>query len=221
MALWPPERNFRTQVPFSTFAWKCLLVSLVPCLALVPIYIATSPTAFWETLVSMPAARARLIRQLLTNGLPVIFAVNYVGFFLFATFSERRSLGIRYIALDALLRPILFVVLHVVIYALSADFYGSFGGDRAQGMRVVFPTLERSAFLENLSGVYLYSVLLPAIPLYVRALQVRSTSAAPAKTTKVAAHEPWIWPIVAAFSATFVALVAMTLALGTVARLVQ
>ena len=55
---------------------------------------------------------------------------------------------------------------------------GSFGGSRATALRVVAPTLARSAIFENISGVYLYATLVSAIPLYVSAVQ-RSARLAP------------------------------------------
>lgn len=162
-------RHFSTDMPFPRFARNTLLASLVPLAVLIPAYIASTPE-FGPFLLDNPAARGRVIRQILTNGLPVVFLVNYAGFFLFAAQSERRGLGFGYLGFDAVLRTSLFVVLHIVIYAVSADLYGSFGGDRWLAVRVVFPTLARSALFENLSGVYFYALILSALPLYWSAI---------------------------------------------------
>lgn len=62
-------------------------------------------------------------------------------------------------------------MLHILIYVLSADWFGSFGESRATAVRVVAPTLARSAFFENISGVYLYATLVSAIPLYVSVIE--------------------------------------------------
>ncbi len=61
---------------------------------------------------------------------------------------------------------ILFILLHGLVYFVSADWFGSFGGDRLQALQVVGPTLARSAFFENISGAYLYATLVSALPLY-------------------------------------------------------
>lgn len=42
---------------------------------------------------------------------------------------------------------------------------------RATALRVVAPTLARSAFFENISGVYLYATLVSAMPLYVSSIE--------------------------------------------------
>jgi hypothetical protein len=115
---------------------------------------------------------ARFLRQVTTNGLPVVFAINYVSFFLFAVIQKpkvaRRDTAF-FVLVDILLRAILFPSLHALIYVLSADWFESFGGSRATALSVVAPTLARSAFFENISGVYLYATMISALPLYVSA----------------------------------------------------
>ncbi|GAA6189925.1 hypothetical protein NBRC116596_29880 [Litorivita sp. NS0012-18] len=109
--------------------------------------------------------------------------VNYVGFFLFALSHERSGSGRgrdpgAYIVVDFFSRLGIFIGLHALIYVVSADWYGSFGGSRATALQVVAPTLARSALFENISGVYLYATLVSAIPLYVSAA-CRSSRLAP------------------------------------------
>ena len=99
----------------------------------------------------------------------MVFAVNYVGFFVFAAIMDKPTAARSYrmlIAVDLPLRVAVFVLLHAVIYVLSADWFGSFGGSRATALRVVAPTLARSALFGNISGVYLYATLLAALPVY-------------------------------------------------------
>jgi hypothetical protein len=69
------------------------------------------------------------------------------------------------------MRVVVFIVLHAVIYTLSADWFGSFGGSRLKALRVVGPTLAHSALFQNISGVYLYATLISALPLYVTAIE--------------------------------------------------
>ena len=99
-----------------------------------------------------------------------MLVTNYVGFFLFA-YARDNSSGTRDPALfagaDLLIRALLFFGLHVAVYLASADWFGSFGGSRSTALRVVGPTLARSAYFENISGAYLYATFLSALPVYV------------------------------------------------------
>ncbi|WP_375255441.1 hypothetical protein, partial [Yoonia sp.] len=130
--------------------------SLVPFLM---VFVALTPE-FAKMLMTNTTALGRFLRQVVTNGLPVVFVVNYVGFVATAIYLETPNRPRRVqILLDGLLRALVFVGLHVVVYVLSAGFFGSFGGDRWTALRVVGPTLERSYLFENISGVYLYALL--------------------------------------------------------------
>ena len=76
-----------------------------------------------------------------------------------------------FVLVDIGVRVFLFLALHALIYVLSADWFGSFGGSRKTALSVVAPTLARSAFFENISGVYLYATMVSALPLYVSAIK--------------------------------------------------
>ncbi len=145
------------------------IAGLIPPLAL---YVFLSP-GFWTVLSQGGPALLRFMRQVLTNGLPVVFAINYVSFFLYALSirAERRGYPVLFVATDVLARLSLFFGLHALIYVLSADWYGSFGSDRMTAISVVAPTLARSAYLENVSGVYLYATSVSAVPLYMTAVR--------------------------------------------------
>ena len=79
---------------------------------------------------------------------------------------RRRDPGVL-VGIDVIARLSLFFGLHAIIYVLSADWYGSFGGSRREAVAVVAPTLAHSAIFENFSGVYFYATLVTAMPLYV------------------------------------------------------
>ena len=167
-------------MPGMVFLRNVLLFSLAGLLPVLVLYIALSP-GFTTALAGGGPALGRFLRQVLTNGLPVVVMVNYVGFFLFALSHERSGSGRdpgAYIVVDFFSRLGIFVGLHALIYVVSADWYGSFGGSRATALRVVAPTLARSALFENVSGVYLYATLVSAVPLYVSAAR-RSSRLAP------------------------------------------
>ena len=174
------ERYFSTHMPGMVFLRNVLLFSLAGLLPVLALYVALSP-GFVTALADGGPALKRFLRQVLTNGLPVVVIVNYVGFFLFALSHERYERGRdpgTYIVVDFFTRLGIFVGLHALIYVVSADWYGSFGGSRATALRVVAPTLARSALFENISGVYLYATIVSAIPLYVSAVR-RSSRLAP------------------------------------------
>jgi len=165
------HRFFSTDMPGTRFIRNVLLFSLAGLLPVLLIYVSLTP-GFASALMQGGPSLNRFLRQVVTNGLPVVFAINYVGFFLFAL-SQNKNAGRPdpglYILVDMPARVFVFLVLHAIIYVLSADWYGSFGGSRATALRVVAPTLARSALFENISGVYLYATLVSALPLYVSA----------------------------------------------------
>ena len=110
------------------FLRNVLLVSIVGLIPPLALFVFLSP-GFSTALSQGGPALLRFLRQVLTNGLPVVFAINYVGFFLYALSkqTERRGDPVSFVAIDVLARLSLFFCLHALIYVLSADWYGSFG----------------------------------------------------------------------------------------------
>ncbi len=154
------------------FLRNVLLISIAGLIPPLALFVFLSP-GFSTALSQGGPALLRFLRQVLTNGLPVVFAINYVSFFLYALSNqtERRGDPVAIVALDVLARVSLFFGLHALIYVLSADWYGSFGGDRMTAISVVAPTLAHSAYFENVSGVYFYATVVSAMPLYVTAIR--------------------------------------------------
>ena len=101
--------------------------------------------------------------------------------------TPRKAGGLGLIFTDMVMRVAVFILLHAVIYVASADWFGSFGGSKGTALRVVAPTLARSALFDNISGVYLYAVLLGALPIYAAALSWGQTSAPRARAWLAAA----------------------------------
>ncbi|WP_333684810.1 hypothetical protein [Pontibaca methylaminivorans] len=171
------KRFFTIDMPAVRFAWNTLVFSLLSLLPVVIIYIVVTP-GFGGMLAGGGLSLSRFLRQIATNGLPVVFVVNYVSFFLFALIATKpnRDYGIRLVLLvDLPVRVFGFIALHAVIYVLSADMFGSFGGSRATALRIVAPTLARSILFENISGAYLYATLVSGLPLYVTAIENSGT----------------------------------------------
>lgn len=160
------DRHFSVELPFLRFARNIVLLSLAGLAPVLTLYIAMSP-GLWSHLLASEAALARLSRQIVTNGLPVVFVINALGLILYAQLRASRLSPGRTLAIDIPARIGTFIGLHVVIYPASALLFGSFGGDPVQGLRVIGPTLAQSAAFSNLSGVYLYSTLISAFPLHM------------------------------------------------------
>lgn len=158
------DRHFSVHLPFSRFARNVALLSLAGLVPVLALYIALAPGLgphLWGP------ALGRFARQIVTNGLPVVFVVNALGLILFAQLRARRIAPLRALALDIPARIGAFVGLHLAIYPVSAMLFGSFGGDPVQALRVTGPTLAQSAGFVNLSGVYLYATLVSALPLHM------------------------------------------------------
>lgn len=160
------DRHFSVRLPFTRFARNTALLSLLGLVPVLILYIALIP-GFWSHLTASDAALVRFLRQILTNGLPVVFTVNAVSLIMFSR-SRLRTIGPGFaLALDFATRTIAFMVLHAVIFFVSALMFGSFGGDPLQALRVAGPTLVQAAAFGNLSGVYLYATLISALPLHM------------------------------------------------------
>ncbi len=160
-------------MPALLFLRNVLVISLAGLLPVLGLYVFLSP-GFASVLADGGPSLSRFLRQVVTNGIPVVVAVNYAGFFLFAVSKNQQRNHhdpAVYIAVDVVIRIGAFVGLHALIYMLSADWFGSFGGDRATALRVVAPTLARSALFENISGAYLYATLISAVPLYASSIR--------------------------------------------------
>ena len=174
------QRYFAIEMSAVRFVRNTLVFSLLALMPPLMAFVALTP-GFGALLAGGGPPLGRFMRQVITNGLPVVFVINYVSFFLFAWIVAKP--GQRYgiipvLLVDMPVRVIGFIALHAVIYVLSADWFGSFGGSRETALRVVAPTLARSILFENISGVYLYATLISAIPLYVSAIR-RSVRLAP------------------------------------------
>ena len=166
------EKFFAIDMPALRFTRNTLVFSLLGLFPVLLVYVILTP-GFAPMLLGGGAPLSRFLRQVVTNGLPVVFLLNYVSFFLFALI--RANPGRRYnlsfvLVADLPVRVLGFVALHTVIYVLSADWFGSFGGNRITALRTVAPTLVRSFLFENISGVYLYATLVSAVPLYIAAI---------------------------------------------------
>jgi hypothetical protein len=162
------DRHLSPHQPPGRFAVAVILLSLTGLAPMIALYVAFSPGMTGHILGSQGALRA-LLRQLATNGLPVVFVVNFISLLLFARLRDQTIGPVRLVAADIGLRIGVFFGLHAVVFAGSALAFGSFGGDPVQALRVVAPTLLQAATFGNLSGAYLYATTLSALPLHMAA----------------------------------------------------
>ncbi|MCC5985627.1 MAG: hypothetical protein JJU42_14815 [Rhodobacteraceae bacterium] len=188
-----PERLFAALSPAQApggFALRVLALSGAALLPVLALYVGQVPGMAAHVL-SGGAASARFLRQVLTNGVPVVFVLTWATALMLAGPRARgRSLR-TVLALDAALRLALFAGGHAAVFAGSALVFGSFGGDPAQALRVLGPTLGAAAGFGNLAGVYLYAALLAALPLQVAVLRRRWP--APATGGAIARHPGLAW----------------------------
>jgi hypothetical protein len=173
-------------------AWSITCAGIAGALAL---YVALTP-GFTTSLFGGGSAAGYLLRQIVFNGLPVVFAVNLAGLWLYARVARGAGRPWAALGLDAGLRAVLFIGLHAAIYAGAARAFGSFGGDAAQAVGVVGPTLAAAASFGNLSGVYLYATAVSAFPLFAAAVAERRNAPPLAR--------PLVW-MVPAFAVAFAA----------------
>ena len=159
------DRHFSMRLPAGRFLRNTVLLSLGSLVPVLGLYIARTP-GFAGHLAGTQGALGPFLRQILTNGLPVVVAVNWVALILFA---RERAGTIRpgaALAFDFAARIGLFAALNGVVFVASALAFGAFGGDPAQALGALGPTLARAAAFGNLAGVYLYATLVGALPLH-------------------------------------------------------
>jgi len=159
------HRFFSLEMPFVRFVRNVALMSVASLVPVLVLYVALSP-GFGAMLLNGGPALSRFLRQVITNGLPVVFVVNYISFFLFGwmnTWPTGKRDAAFVVLIDVSARLAAFVLLHVLIYVLSADWFGSFGGSRMTALSVVvwFGGLARS--FPGRSGSFLLAFALFAV----------------------------------------------------------
>lgn len=160
------ERHFSVQLSAGRFLRNTLLLSLAGLLPVLGIYIARTP-GFAGHLAGTEGALGPFLRQILTNGLPVVVVVNWAALILFARVRTGSIRPGAALALDFAARIGLFAALNGAVFIASALVFDAFGGDAAQALGALGPTLARAAAFGNLAGVYLYTTLVGALPLHM------------------------------------------------------
>lgn len=198
------DRHFSPNMAFTRFALNVFLYSCVGLLPFLILYISLRP-GFWSSLIADPLARGLLLRQVLTNGLPVVYLINYIGFALYAGLAGRKGGALRALGIDVPARIMLFLGGHAAIYVGSARMFGSFGGDAMQALGVVAPTVADAASFGNLSGVYLYATAISAYPLFFTAMR-QQAEAEPIFFGPLTSGRRSMWMLSALFAVFFLLL---------------
>lgn len=161
---------FTPHMPALLFVRNVAIFSLSAFLILLLVYISSVP-GWWHQLATEEEARASFIGQLFGNGLPLVFAVNYVGFTLYSNWLLKRAVhpGIM-LAFDMIVKLTLFVGLTTLIYLAYAHYANAFTGEYRLALGAVGPTLEGAILFRNLTGVYFYSVAISSLPLFLTGL---------------------------------------------------
>ena len=160
------DRHFAPGLGPARFWRNVAVLSLAGLLPALWLFVARTP-GFAAHLAQGDGALGPFLRQVLTTGLPVVLAVNAVTMALYARLRAGAMGPVAAVALDFAGRVGLFTVLQGALFAGSAVVFGAFGGDPAQGLAVLGPTLERAAVFGNLAGVYFYATALGALPLHL------------------------------------------------------
>ena len=108
-------------MPAAQFVRNVLLFSFAALLPVLLFYVLLAP-GFAPALAAGGPALMRLLRQVATNGLPVVFAVNYVSFFLFAMTKQPKA-GSRdtafFVLVDVLPLEVGFVVVNLLNHCIA------------------------------------------------------------------------------------------------------
>jgi hypothetical protein len=158
--------HFSTHLPAGRFLRNTVLLSLAGLLPVLGLYIARTP-GFAGHLAGTEGTLGPFLRQILTNGLPVVVIVNWAALILFARARAGMMRPGAALGLDFAVRIGLFAVLNGAVFVASALVFDSFGADPAQALGALGPTLVRAAAFGNLAGVYLYATLVGALPLHM------------------------------------------------------
>jgi hypothetical protein len=161
---------FSGRLPARVFALNVLWFTIASMLLVLLVYIPLTPK-FMTQLMTDPLQRWEMGTEFLFDGLTKTFVANYVGFSVFAIRSERDDFDpVRSLFVDVIVKVVVFIAMTAVIYVLYARIHGSFGGSDWLALRSVKPTLLYAVKFQDLTAVYLYSLAISSLPLYITAL---------------------------------------------------
>jgi hypothetical protein len=158
---------FSRRMPALAFIRNVLIFTIAAFLLLLTIYISLIP-GFFGQLVSDADARWRFLGRLLGNGFVVTFVTNYIGFSVYAVRVDQADFrAARSLFVDIIVKVAAFIAITAVTYVVYANVYGSFSGSTHLALRAVGPTIIDAIWFRDLTSVYLYSVAISSLPLYL------------------------------------------------------
>lgn len=161
---------FSGRLPALRFAANVMLFTISSMLLLLVIYVSLTPN-FLSSLINDPMQRSQLLKQFVFDGLIKTFVANYIGFSVYSLRSERVDFDpVRSLFVDVVIKVVVFIVLTAAIYVAYAKIQGAFSGKTGTALAAVGPTILLAAKFQNLTAVYLYSLALSSLPLYLAAL---------------------------------------------------
>lgn len=160
------DDNFSPKNGVGNFLLSVFLLTVASLLFFLALYTARMTSLFDQLLTK------GFLAQFIGNGLIITFAVNC---FVFLQYKNLLSVFVRasllknilWIFSDICLKLGLFTALTAVIYAMFAIFTDAFHGSVLTALGAVPITIWRAFFFENLTSVYVYSMLLSSVPVYL------------------------------------------------------
>ena len=160
------EDNFSPTKGFANFFQSVFLRTVFSLLFFLTIYTARMSGLYGQLLTK------GFLAQFMGNGLLITLAINC---FLFAQYKNLLASFVGnsilsnflWIFADMCVKAILFIGLTTIIYIGFALTTHAFGGHVADAIRAVPITIWNALYFENLTSVYLYSMLLSSVPVYL------------------------------------------------------
>lgn len=160
------EDNFSFKKGPANFFQSVFLLTIFSLLFFLTIYTART-TSLYDQLLTKG-----FLTQFIGNGLLITFAINC---FLFAQYNNLLASfvassilrNLLWIFSDICVKAFLFIGLTTLIYISFALTTNAFGGDVRDAISAVPITIWKALFFENLTSVYIYSMLLSSVPIYL------------------------------------------------------
>jgi hypothetical protein len=168
------KNYFSGRLPFRRFVINVATLTLVSMIVVFAMY-ASSVQGFMSQLYTDPYALSVFAKQFVLDGFVVAFVVNYICFSVHGVVADKAQKlasdhGILLVAADVIAKISLFMLMTVISYAAFAYVSGSFGGNVGSAVDAAIPTIQMGLRFENLTSVYIYSVAISSMPIFLVAL---------------------------------------------------
>lgn len=135
--------------------------------------------AFRAQIAGDPFARGRILRALVVNGLPIVFAATFVANLVHSKLTVETGVldarPSRRLGVDLAVRLAVFACVTIAAFQLFVALFHAFGGDPIAALAATPEILRRAVAFQDLFGVYLWAALFAAHPLYAAAVLEAAT----------------------------------------------